>query len=275
MRSANVVVSVVGTIGVLLGAVMAWKWRHLEREHDDPTNWSRRDHAVFALRDVLVVLSAGTITGVLVLGFGGRLVMRALAATSGDGAQGRLTEADEVVGQITAGGTIAFLVFVGLLGGLVTAALHLVARRWLPRRADRLGAILAVVLVGTIGVLDPLSPDNVDFAILRPRWLAVLLVAGCGVLFALAYAACVTWLDGWVRAGGSRRFVLIAAAPMALAIFVPVVAAVYVGARAFAQGRFSAVLDRHGTRLVGRWAVAIAILLAGFTATRAIVDILA
>jgi len=35
------------------------------------------------------------------------------------------------------------------------------------------------------------------------------------------------------------------------------------------------VLDRHGTRLVCRWAVAIAIVLAGFTATRAIVDILA
>ena len=47
--------------------------------------------------------------------------MRLLAATSGRAAQGRLTEAGERVGEITTDGTIGFLLFVGVGGGLATA----------------------------------------------------------------------------------------------------------------------------------------------------------
>ena len=38
-----------------------------------------------------------------------RLIMRLLAVTAGDDAQGRLTEADEVVGEIDLGGTVALV----------------------------------------------------------------------------------------------------------------------------------------------------------------------
>ena len=39
------------------------------------------------------------------------------------------------------------------------------------------GLVGAVLLLGTVGVGDAMSPDNKDFAILRPTWLAVSLVA--------------------------------------------------------------------------------------------------
>ena len=68
------------------------------------------------------------ICGVLVAGFLGRFVMRVLAAMSGDGAQGLLTDADEVVGEITLSGSIAFVVFVGLGAGAIAALVLLVAR---------------------------------------------------------------------------------------------------------------------------------------------------
>ncbi len=64
------------------------------------------------------------VAGFLVPGLGGRLFMRVLAATSGSGAQGRLTEADEVVGDITFDGSLGFVIFVGLVIP-VAAALRL------------------------------------------------------------------------------------------------------------------------------------------------------
>src|SRR5438132_336198 len=60
---------------------------------------------------------SGLASGLVAAGAGGRLVMRLLAVTAGAPAQGRITEAEEVVGRITVGGTIGFIIFVGLLGG--------------------------------------------------------------------------------------------------------------------------------------------------------------
>ena len=129
--------------------------------------------------------------------------MRLLAATSGRTAQGRLTEAGERVGEITTGGTIGFLLFVGVGGGVVTAIGYLLVRRWLPPTAGRAGMIAGLLLIGTLGVSDPFSPDNVDFAILRPRWLAILSRRPLtGLLFATTYTAVAARLD---RLAASRR----------------------------------------------------------------------
>src|SRR4051794_28856558 len=48
-----------------------------------------------------ITLTAGIVAGITVIGAGGRLAMRLLAVTAGDDAQGRITEADQVVGAIT------------------------------------------------------------------------------------------------------------------------------------------------------------------------------
>ena len=60
--------------------------------------------------------------------------MRLLAVTAGDEAQGRITEAEEIVGEITVDGTIGFIVFNGIVGGVLAAAIYLVIRRLLPPR---------------------------------------------------------------------------------------------------------------------------------------------
>ena len=122
---------------------------------------------------VTVAVVSGLGSGVLLAGAGGRLAMRLLAATAGDAAQGRLTEAEETVGEITVGGTIGFIVFTGLFFGGASGALYLLVRRWLPH--GRLGGVafggLLLVLLATR--TDPLRADNPDFDIVGPSWLAV------------------------------------------------------------------------------------------------------
>ena len=208
MRVANVVVVALGVGGFVLAGLASWRWRHLPLRRGGEPPDDRLGVLGDAVRTLGAVASAGVVAGVLVLGLGGRLVMRLLAATSGGRVQGRLTEAGESVGEITSGGTIAFLLFVGVFGGLVSALGYLVVRRWLPRTAGRAGLVSGAILIGTIGVLDPFSPDNVDFEILRPRWLAIVLVLATGVLFATTLTALArAWtrsLARTERAGGCR-----------------------------------------------------------------------
>jgi hypothetical protein len=274
MRTSNIVVTVLGLLGAAVGGWMAWRWRNLVAP-TEPAPQTPGGHAAAAVRRCLLKMTAGAIAGVLVLGLGGRLVMRVLAATSGDGAQGRLTEADEVVGRITNGGTVGFVVFTGFFGGLVAALIHLVAGRWLPRRASGLGAVLAVILVGSFGVTDPLSPDNVDFAVLEPLWLAAVLVLACGVLFAMAYAALVIRLDHWVREDGARQLVFVASAPMMLVVVPAIVVVLDAVGCAIAQGRVAAALDRRRPLLAGHAVVAAATVAMAFTSAVAVVRILA
>ena len=166
-------------LGVLLvgAGIRVVRWR--SRELVLPMEW--RDHAgprppVLQLRLYLWFLALIMLTalgvGVVVVGAGGRLAMRLLAATSPQ-SHGVLTEADQMVGRISLDGTLAFVVFGGLPGGLLVALCYVILHRALPRGPLRrlvLGGLLLIVL----GVrIDPLRPDNLDFAIVGPGWLAV------------------------------------------------------------------------------------------------------
>ena len=103
------------------------------------------------------------------LGAGGRLMMRLLAATSLDSVQGRLTEAEENVGVVTVDGTIGFVLFVGLFGGLVSLGMFVLLRRWLPERSVTAGLFAAGIGSGIFGRSSGLvNPDNPDFVILSP-----------------------------------------------------------------------------------------------------------
>src|SRR5262245_24149304 len=125
------------------------------------------------LHYVAVSVGAGLAAGLLAAGAGGRLTMRLLGATSPD-VHGLSTEAGETIGEITVGGTLAFLVFVGLLAGFLSGALYALLAPVLPTgraRGVALGVILLVVFATRI---DPLRADSVDFLLLEPAWLAVL-----------------------------------------------------------------------------------------------------
>ncbi|MDR6415166.1 hypothetical protein [Pseudarthrobacter sulfonivorans] len=124
---------------------------------------------------------------------GGRLIMRILADTSPDSAQGRLTEADFNVGFPSVGGTMALLLFAGLPAGFLAAILFPLIRRWLPRGrvAGPLFGLLLMVWLGS--VLDPLRATNIDFTIVGPGWLAVALFAGLALLHGAVAAAAAGW----------------------------------------------------------------------------------
>jgi hypothetical protein len=86
-----------------------------------------------------LAVASGVGAGLLAAGAGGRLVMRLLAVTAGADAQGRVTEAEEIVGRISVDGTLGFVVFTGLFVGLATGPFYLLVRRWLP--AGRAGGL--------------------------------------------------------------------------------------------------------------------------------------
>jgi hypothetical protein len=124
---------------------------------------------------------AGLLVGVVVAGLGSRLVMRILAAATPE-ATGIFTEAGNRVGEITAGGTVALLLFVGIPVGLGAGVVVFAVRRWLPARAPWRGLVLSLVLLAAFGT-TVLEPENIDFRLLPPAGLAVGLF---GTLFLLA-----------------------------------------------------------------------------------------
>jgi hypothetical protein len=116
---------------------------------------------------------AGPIAGLIAAGAGGRLAMRLLAVTSPE-AHGGITEAGETIGEITVGGTAAFLLFTGVPAGALAALLFVVAGGLLP--SGRLGgAALGLVLLVLVGAqIEPLRSDNFDFNLVGPDWLSLL-----------------------------------------------------------------------------------------------------
>lgn len=177
---------------IVAGLVAVWRWGSLELQPP----WHRESHwppaPIEYLRRyiwyITVAVAAGVGSGVVMIGGGGRLAMRLMAATSSDAAQGRITEAEEIVGRITVDGTIGFIVFFGIFGGLVTGALYVIVRRWLPRGHWGGVAFGALLLVLGGSRIEPLRADNPDFDIVGPGWLAVLafsaVVLGHGALLA-------------------------------------------------------------------------------------------
>jgi hypothetical protein len=160
-----------------------------------------------------LAISAGVGAGILAAGAGGRLAMRLLAVTAGPTAQGRITEADQVVGRISAEGTLGFIVFTGLFFGATSGAAYLLLRRWLP--GGRTGGVvfgaLLLVLAGTR--LEPLRPGNPDFDLVGPGWVSVAAFAALVLFHGMLLAA----LAGRL----SRAVPLLALTPRAIIAHVP------------------------------------------------------
>ncbi len=278
MRSENLVLSVLCAAAVVIAVTIAWRGRNLQLVTARTTGpQSAGAAAQDALRSVATVLAAGLAAGLLVAGLGGRLVMRILAATSGDRAQGRLTEADEVVGEITFGGSLGFVVFVGLLLPAGASFIYLAARRFLPGPAWIGGIIYGLLLLATFGVDDPLSSDNVDFKILRPLPLAVALVVVTALLFGVTFAALAARLDssmgriadhGWAGKIGYASLIALVF-PLFLAGVI-----VYIGVRVLARGRLGDLLEQRPVQLAGRALVSLAATAATFIVIRTTTEIL-
>ena len=166
---------------VALGLVLVVRWSGLE-----PAAGTAR-----VPRYAATMALAGVGAGLLAAGAGGRLAMRLLAVTSPE-VRGSTTEAGAVIGDITVGGTLGFVVFVGVAAGLLTAAVYALLYPLLPRGLAG-GVVLGAVLLVLAGSrLEPLRADNFDFALVTPTWLAVLVFAVLALfqgMLAAAFAA--------------------------------------------------------------------------------------
>jgi hypothetical protein len=205
-------------ITVTWGGVPFHRWHAAEQGRRDGTSATARTEvpsvataARTYLRGVAVALVGGFWAGALVTGPSMRLIMRLLAVTGGDGAQGRITEADQVVGEVALDGTIGLYVFGGLLPGLLSGAIYVVIRRWLP--AGRLGGVafglLHLVVAATR--VDPLRPDNRDFDIVGPGWLSVLTFGLAAIAHGMAVAAVANRFSAVFPPAGRQRAVRVRA----------------------------------------------------------------
>ena len=131
---------------------------------------------------------AATLAGLVMGGVGGRLAMRVSALMNPD-AVGRRTDAGEIVGTITAEGTIAFLIFGGILTGAMLAVFWIAVRAWLPRSGAWRSLAAALVAISVAGALA-VEAGNFDFFFLKPAWLHVLMFT---VLVGSA-----GWLTAWL-----------------------------------------------------------------------------
>jgi hypothetical protein len=216
------VVIVVCGLLLLLGVVGVVRWGAAEVRQPQLVDADGRGSLVMAARRyvgyVTVLVVAGVGAGVLVAGAGGRLVMRLLALTADDAAQGRETEAEEIVGQITAGGTVGFIIFTGLFFGLASGALYLLIRRWLP--GGRLGGLAFGVLLLVVAAtrIEPLRGDNTDFDIVGPGWVAATAFGTLVVLHGMLVAALAARYSRALPLVAADRGSLLAHAPLLVLI---------------------------------------------------------
>jgi len=265
MRIGNLLLVVVCSAATALAASMAWQWRDLAVVATrGPQRRTAGASALDAVRTLACVASAGFVSGILVVGLGGRLVMRILAATSGDLAQHRVTDAGQAVGNISVSGSLSFMIFAGILIPIAAGVLFVPLRRFVPTRSWIAGIAYGVILLGFFGVDDPLAPDNVDFVILSPLWLAVALVSATSLLFGTTFAALVARLDATLpplsRPLSALSWRHRAAYSSLIFMFIPFMAlpaALYLAGRTVFRGRVGRLIETTPVRQVGQVAVAV------------------
>ncbi len=149
------------------------------------------------IRHLALVGLAGALSGVVAGGIGGRLVMRIAAVAAHDGVIGSATENGNRIGDITAGGTIALVIFVGILFGGVGAIAYLISENWL-RWAGRWRHLLFALFLLVIGAPTTLVPGNFDFSLVGNQGLVVGMFLALFLLFGIPMA--------WLVDSFERRF---------------------------------------------------------------------
>jgi hypothetical protein len=281
-------VIVVCILLVLAGLVAVVRWGSLTVEPPpapglDPAGQTKRPPVGLVVRRYLwyltVAVASGVGAGLLAAGAGGRLVMRLLAVTAGVEAQGRITEAEEIVGRISVDGTLGFIVFTGLFFGLTSGVLYLLLHRWLPASWGS-GLVYGALLLVVAGTrLEPLRPDNPDFDLVGPEWVSVAAFAALVMFHGALVAALAGRASRALPLLDARLRAVAAYAPLLLLVpLVPVIPLlILVGLGVVLASQIPTVVAAwHDRRLVviGRIVLALVALVALPGFTMAIVDIL-
>ncbi len=121
------------------------------------------------IRQTAVGALAGMLVGMIVIGLGARILMRISGMLSSERASRTLTENGNTVGEITLGGTLALMIFVGLAFGVMGGVAVMAVRPWLPAHGWRrylATGIIGFAVAGPIVLEGGNNPDYERFGIL-------------------------------------------------------------------------------------------------------------
>jgi uncharacterized membrane protein YagU involved in acid resistance len=135
---------------------------------------------------------------VIVGGIGGRVAMRVVALTAGSADQGTLTEAEEVVGVISADGTVGLIFFVGVFSGLFGGLVYAAMRPWTAAAGPWKGLAFGAILLATLG-WTVIERDNFDFHRFGYASLNIAMFAALFLLFGLLIAPLYDFFDGCLQ----------------------------------------------------------------------------
>lgn len=141
-------------------------------ERDDQVSPTKgwRDDARAVAAYLGSALLGGIAGGLVVGGVGGRLAMLVMRLTSGDDVVGLISDDGFEIGRLS--GDTFFLLLFGTALGAAVGILYLLSRPWIPERSRAAAFGLLGGLVGGSGVVHA---DGIDFRLLEPTWLAVLM----------------------------------------------------------------------------------------------------
>lgn len=163
---------------------------------------SRFEAAVSVLRDISRSALAGLIVGVVVLGLGGRIVMR-LAALIDPASVGLRTENGNRIGDITLEGTAVLIIFGGLLVGAAASVVWIAIQEWIPGHPS-IRALLAMPIAVALTGFQLVRPENHDFRILAPVGPILVMLLALVALAGFAFAVVDRWLDRRLPQPSSR-----------------------------------------------------------------------
>jgi hypothetical protein len=141
-------------------------------------------------RLVSATILVGAAAGALIGGIGGRLAMRALFVTSDDAVAGVTSDDGFEIGRFDPASTLQLVVLTTFLG--VVAALFFLIARPFVRPLGRWVGPAAAVFYGIVGGALLVHTGGVDFTLLEPVWLAIVLFVALPAGFGAAVAHFVT-----------------------------------------------------------------------------------
>jgi len=124
---------------------------------------------------------AGIISGVLIGGLGGRIAMFLLRLTSDPSLHGLETDDGFVIGSFT--GSTIFLLALCTAGGVLGGLFYLLIRSWLPRPYR---VVVMAIFVGAAGGATVIKPDGIDFTLVEPHVLSIVLFIALPALYGYA-----------------------------------------------------------------------------------------
>jgi hypothetical protein len=151
----------------------------------------RRSSFVALLARITALGLASVAAGAVVGGIGGRIMMRISAVAAPDFVQGARTEGGNLVGTISVDGSIALLIFGGILAGILGACVLVIVDPWVGRIPRQIRGAVVGLYMFAIGGIVAIAADNIDFIIVKHKLLNVAMLAA---LFPI-YGYVAVWLS--------------------------------------------------------------------------------